>query len=205
MNKLKSLHHPISVLLILYASLPAVQAKETGIDSDLPPGLKVQLAKENPKSSLPSPNDMTDGWSTVSRMAERPDRVQGDFNGDGKPDYALFLLEPTGWRIRAYHSDQENHYVSFDLDEFGTDPRFPTAYKPQQFKLVLVKKGEILHINGRPVPRARHKYDAIELIKIDDPGSAEFFDWASVPGVKSEFVRQNGAYRTAGFGSLGNE
>jgi hypothetical protein len=131
--------------------------------------------------------------------------IEGDFNGDGLPDYALLLKEPVGWKVKAYHAQKNGPYVSFDIEDFGTDPAYSTTFLPEQFRLVLVKKGEILEINGRSVPRTSHAYDAIKLEQVDEPGTASFYDWTSVPDAKFESIRKNGTYTLSGFGGLGNE
>src|SRR5207302_6783154 len=123
-------------------------------DTNIPSALVNQIRTENSAARVPSTQDFRDGWSSALAMGKQPYLLQGDFNGDGKPDFALILLETNGWRVKAYHLEEGGHYTSFNLEDFGSDPGYPTAYKPQQFELVLVKKGEILRINNRPVSRA---------------------------------------------------
>jgi hypothetical protein len=176
----------MSISFVVGAGMDIGHVEEVAAAQGLPQNLADQVSKEDPGSQVVS-------------------EIQGYFNGDGQPDYALLLKERMGWRVKAYHAQINGPYVAFDLEDFGTDPDSPTAWKPEQFKLVLVKKGEVLNINGRLVPRATHAYDAIELVKIDDPGTATFYDWSPVPEAKFEFVRKNGAYATSGFGELGNE
>jgi hypothetical protein len=152
----------------------------------LPPELADQIEKEDADSKVDSV-------------------LQGDFNGDSLPDYAVILQERVGWRAKAFHAREDGHYTAFNLEDFGTDPQAPTAFQPEQFMLNLVKKGDTLEINGRLVPRALHDYDAIKLVKRNEPGTAAFYKWRAAPKARSERIRINGAYAISGFGGLGNE
>lgn len=107
--------------------------------------------------------------------------------------------------MKAYHAQNNSLYVSFDLEDFGTDSASPTSFIPEEFKLVLIKKDEILEVNGRSVPRARHRNDAIKLVKTNEPGTAAFYVWRPIPNARFESVKKNGTYAISGFGGLGNE
>src|SRR5258708_2150610 len=88
-------------------------------DMVVAPDLMAQIQKEDPHIRIfPSKDDL----------------VSGDFNGDGRADYALILVEPVGWTVKAYHAQPDGHFTSFNLSEFGTTPDEPSAYKPQQFR-----------------------------------------------------------------------
>lgn len=140
----------------------------------IPQAVYALLEEKLPGWKLPSPNSWEKYWFHAYKKANAlVDYVNADFNGDGKPDYALLLEnERHAFIVWVLQSDG-NDYKAIQLREFSE------ATLPLDIGLELVDKGELNYLSmdegGEDIKTIDLKYNAIQVSYFE--GSAETYYW----------------------------
>jgi hypothetical protein len=114
------------------------------------------LKKDYPRYRLPGILDLVGLWAYERKQhsSRFPFLCTGDFNGDGRDDIALLVINSEGWKTLIYHHELSGYVRRYDGgNSFGSNT---SVYGPQQIVLETVKKGQV--VSGIPM-----HHDAISV------------------------------------------
>ena len=152
--------------LVIFAQIDSpvmVKVQKDGRDTLLVPvGLLESIKSNFAGYRVPTQTDSSDAWS------EYPGGpfsfiAWGDYNGDGRVDIAVILLNDKKWKFIIFHHLKDGYKPAYIAgDEF--DIERVTIRLPQQIVLRTIKKDEGWAIEGGDIPMEYpHKYAAVDL------------------------------------------
>jgi hypothetical protein len=130
----------------------------------LPAPIQDWLDRQHPGWLLAPVNSQIESWFRASAFPYAPNIVTGDFDGDGRTDYAVHIF--TGREVRL---------IAFRATASGYAPQLLATHPPDPFTfLILYRKGEkdFDFIAGKPF---RYAHDSIGLLY--DNRTARTFQW----------------------------
>jgi len=155
----------------------------------LPESAQTLIRQTFPDLHVPGKLDMKDLWVTDTEPGSLPYFVRGDFNGDGREDFALVLAGEKQFWIAIFQGRADCTYtVGYRTGPYGDTPL-------QSVFLQVIPKGEekafqSIGPDGKTVESLRYKFpfDALE--------------WTMVGGGVALVHWENGKYEVS---DLGNE
>ena len=142
--------------------------------SYIPKAVNAMLEEKLPGWKLPSPDTWEKYWFNAYKKDNAlVDYVNGNFNGDGKPDYALLLENDQHAFIIWVLQSGVNDYKAIELKELTE------ATSPLNIGLELIGKGKLNYLsmneNADDIKTLDLKYQAIQVSYFE--ASAETFYW----------------------------
>jgi hypothetical protein len=156
----------------------------------LPDSVREMIRLKLPDLKVPGPSDVKGLWATETPSGSLPYFAQGDYNGDGRKDFALVL------------SDQKDYWLV--VFQQATDCTYSVAYKTggsfsegitlQSVFVRTIPKGEekvmqSIGPGGKQVESMKYKFETDAL------------EWTTVGGSVSLVYWKNGKYQLMDFGS----
>jgi len=168
-----SIRHFICLLAVIFLPSSVV----AGSDSlEVPEELVKQMKIDNPGYNLPAEKDVKGPWLFLKgKMGDDvPYFTKGDYNGDGKTDYALYLFsqekpmfvlyeKTAGGYKRALFSDDSNVFVQGLV--------LSTIQKGNDFVFIYEENGKEKEL--------REKYSSDVLVRSDIEGPTEVIYYSS--------------------------
>lgn len=130
-------------------------------------GLAAWVAETFPGFRIPGAGDQENAWLTVSSPTP-PYLAAGDFNGDGRTDYAALLLAEDDWQLVLAHGEPAASPRPFRVGLVWRGaspiPGRPLATRAEDLLLRAVPKEEEWAPEAGDVPQDyTHPHDALEV------------------------------------------
>lgn len=143
------------------------------------PDSLIQFVKRNiPDFHIPTKKDMHGNWAAYIKTGELPFMCKGDFDGNGKVDFALLLIGTEEWRLFSFHQVEDNKYEAIAIKRFPGPNKAYMKSPPQRFRLQCLKAGETLVFNNTPVDTSKRKLDSIIFLDLDNSDRVLQFRWS---------------------------
>ncbi|MGA8222311.1 MAG: energy transducer TonB [Candidatus Acidiferrales bacterium] len=146
-----SLHeNPSDALKACTEKPKLVQADNKGMSLSLPESVGETIRLKFPGLRIPGERDMKDLWATETAPGTLPYFAEGDFNGDGREDFALLLANEKEYWLVIFHRGADCSYsVGYKNGGF----QFQEGIVLQDIFLRTVPKGkdEVLGSSAEPM------------------------------------------------------
>ena len=138
----------------------------------LPESVPKTIRADFPDFRIPGQSDMKGLWATETEPGSLPYFAQGDFNGDGRQDFALVLAGQKDYSFVIFHGEAD---CTFSVGYKTTLP-FNEGITLQSVFIRTIPKGEEKVIEsigpgGKAVESVRYKFetDALEWTTVGAP------------------------------------